>query len=189
MKKSAVIFLVLAFIQFITVPAFTANSRVSDSDHSTVQEFSLKTDYTSRANMKGLLFSVSEAWINNASSIQEASEEMSLEEEIKSLKKKRSGYLIGSIALFGVAAGSVYQFTQVESKRGGRAGAGKTEGESGANVGMGKMIWVVLGAISAAVGVALISNYSKTNKAIKAKEKELESLSRAQQKLARALNK
>lgn len=189
MKKSAVIFLVLAFIQFITVPAFTSDARTSDPVDSTVQEFSLKTDYSAQINMKKAFFSMNESWAKESGLIQEEAEEMSLEEEISSLKKKKSGYLIGSIALFAAAGVSVWRFTEVEPTKGQEAGGGEAEGERSSTTGMGKMIWVVLGAVSAAVGVALMSNYSKTNKAIKAKEKELESLSRAQQKLAQALGK
>ncbi|MBD3414932.1 MAG: hypothetical protein GF421_10940 [Candidatus Aminicenantes bacterium] len=189
MKKSVVIFLVFAFVQFITVPILATDSRSVQSDRIVAQEFSLKTDYTSRINMKDALFSMSEKWVKDAFSMQETSEDMSLQEEIKSLKKKRSGYLIGSIALFAAAGVSVWRFTEVEPKKGTRAGAGETEGTRSTTTGMGKMTWVLLGAISAAVGVALISNYSKTNKEIKAKQKEMESLSRAQQRLARALSR
>lgn len=187
MKKSAVIFLVLAFIQFITVPAFTS----SVPDHSTVKEFSLKTDYSSQINMKKAFFAMGESWAKEAGLMQESAEEMSLEEEVASLKKKRTGFLWGSIGLFAGAGVCVWRFTQVEPGESERPGVGEEElpeREKG-SISMGKMIWAVLGAISAAVGVALMSNYSKTNKAIKAKEKELESLSRAQQKLAQALNK
>lgn len=189
MKKSAVIFLVLAFIQFITVPAFTSDAPKYDSTQSTVQQFSLKTDYSSRINLKKALFSTSESWFKEAGLIQEEAEEMSLEEEIASLKKKRTGYLLGGIGLFAAAGVCIWRLTEVEPKKGTRAGAGETEGERSSTTGMGKIIWGVLAAISGAIGVALISNYSKTNKAIKAKEKELESLSRTQQRLAKALNK
>jgi hypothetical protein len=184
MKKSAVIFLVLAFIQFITVPAFTS----SVPDHSTVKEFSLKTDYSSQINMKKAFFAMGESWAKEAGLMQESAEEMSLEEEVASLKKKRTGFLIGGIALFAAAGVCVWRFTEVEPKQAERPGLEGSGGGKG-TIGMGKVIWIALGAISGAVGVALMSNYSKTNKAIKAKEKELESLSQAQQKLAQALNK
>jgi len=182
MKKSAVIFLVVAFIQFITVPAFTSNTRISDSNQSSVQQFSLKTDYSSRINLKKALFS--KTWIKEAGLMQETEEE-----DIATLKKRKTGFLIGGIGLFAAAGLCVWRFTEVDPKKGQEAGAGEAEGERSSTTGMGKMIWAVLGVISAAIGVALIINYSKTNKAIKAKEKELESLSRAQQRLAEALNK
>ncbi|MFO7981598.1 MAG: hypothetical protein R6V00_12335 [Candidatus Aminicenantes bacterium] len=188
MKKSAVIFFVLAFIQFITVPAFTSGVRLTDSDHSTVKEFSLKTDYSSQINMKKAFFAMGESWAKEAGLIQESAEGMSLEEEIASLKKKRTGFLLGSIALFAAAGVCVWRFTEVEPTQAERPGIEGSGGGEG-TIGMGKVIWVTLGAISGAIGVVLISNYSKTNKAIKAKEKELESLSQAQQKLAQALNK
>ncbi|HHF51555.1 MAG TPA: hypothetical protein ENL46_02565 [Candidatus Aminicenantes bacterium] len=189
MKKTAVIFLVLAFVQFITIPAFSTDSHLPDTDSSTVQEFSLKTDYTSRANMRAVLFPSGVSLAEEAAFPQETSEEMTIEEDITSLKKKKTGYLLGGIGL--IAAGGVcfYQFTQVESEKGAYAGAGETVGERSSTTGGGKAVWVALGAVSAAIGVALISQYSKTNKAIKAKEKELENLSQAQQRLAQAVSR
>ncbi len=189
MKKSTVIFLVASFVQFITVSAFATNSHSLDKDSSMVEEFSLKTDYTSRINMKEALFSVNKPEAGAMILIQENAEAMSLEEEIKSLKKKRTGYLVGAVGLLGLAGFSIYQFTQVEPTKGAHAGAGEAEGETSSTTGMGKMVWVTLGAISGAIGAVLISSYSKTNKEIKAKEKELENLSQAQERLARALSK
>ncbi|MFW6123613.1 MAG: hypothetical protein ACOC5G_00155 [Acidobacteriota bacterium] len=191
MKKSAVVFLVVAFIQFITVPAFSNNSRVPDYDQSTVQEFSLKTDYSSQINLKNALFSMSESWIKESGLIQESAEEMSLKEEIKSLKKKRSGFLLGSIGLFAASGICVWRFTEVKPGESERPGVGEEElpeREEG-SISMGKVIWITLSAISAAIGVALLTNYSKTSKEIKAKEKELENLAEAQQKLAQVMKK
>jgi hypothetical protein len=187
MKKSVVIFLLLAFVQFISVFAFSTDSIQLNYESSTVQKFSLKTDYTSRINMKNALFSVRESDVKEAVLIQESAEAMSLEEEIKSLKKKRSGYLFGSIGLFAAAGLCFWRFTEVEPKKAERPGLEGSGGEAG-TPGMGKMMWMGLGAVSAAMGVLLVSSYSKTSKAVKAKQKELENLYQAQQKLAQALN-
>ena len=190
MKKSVVIFLVFAFIQFITIPVFSTDTRLSDTNSITVQEFSLKTDYTNRANMKAVFFSLSGSLAEGTAFVQEASEEMSLEEEVSSLKKKRTGYLLGSIGLIAAGGICIYQYTQVDPEKGIRAGdAGEDQGERSSTSSGGKAVWIALGAVSVAIGAALISQYSKTNKTIKAKEKELENLSQAQQRLAQALSR
>ncbi len=188
MKKSAVIFLVFAFVQFITIPMFSTDSHLSDTDSVTVKEFSLKTDYTNRASMRAVFFPVSGSLVDGTAYAQEAAEAVSPEEEIRSLKKKRTGYLLGSIGLIAVGGLSIYQSTQIESKRGERPGV--SEGGEAGSVSHGpQSLWIALGAVSVAIGAALISQYSKTNKAIKAKEKELENLSQAQQRLAQAVSR
>ncbi len=188
MKKSAVIFLVFAFVQFITIPAFSTDTYQSDNDSVTVQEFSLKTDYTNRANMRAVFFPLSGSFLEGMAFTQEAAEDISLDEEIRSLKKKKTGYLLGSIGLIAAGGLCFYQYTQSESKQGERPGVSEGGGRSSVSSGGGAG-WIALGAVSVAIGAALISQYSKTNKAIKAKEKELENLSQAQQRLAQAVNR
>ncbi len=188
MKKSAVIFLVFAFIQFITIPAFSTDSNLSDNDSVTAQEFSLKTDYTKRANMRAVFFPLSGSLADGTAFTQEAAEETSPDEEIRSLKKKKTGYLLGALGLIAVGGFCIYHSTQVESKKGERPGV--SEGGERSSVSTGsKTLWIALGAVSIAIGAALIGQYSKTNKAIKAKEKELENLSQAQQRLAQAVSR
>jgi len=190
MKKTAVIFLVFAFVQFITIPVFSTDSHLSDTDSVTVQEFSLKTDYTNRANMRAVFFPMKGFLLEGTAFTQEASEEMSLKEEVNSLKKKRTGYLLGSIGLIAAGGLCIYQYTQVEPEKGIRAGdAGEDTGERSSTSSGGKAVWIALGAVSVAISVALISQYSKTNKAIKAKEKELENLSQVQERLAQAVSR
>jgi len=188
MKKCAVVFLVFAFVQFITIPAFSTDTNLSDTDSATVQEFSLKTDYAKRANMRAVFYPLSGSLAGGTVFTQEAAEAVSPEEEIRSLKKKKTGYLLGSIGLFAVGGLSIYQSTQIESKRGERPGV--SEGGEAGSVSHGpQSLWIALGAISIAIGAALISQYSKTNKAIKAKEKELENLSQVQERLAQAVSR
>jgi hypothetical protein len=188
MKKSAVIFLVIAFVQFITIPVFATDSNLSDNDNVRAREFSLKTDYTKRANMRAVFFPLSGSLADGTAFAQEAAEETSPDEEIRSLKKKKTGYLIGSIALLAVGGLCIYQYTQVDAKRGERPGV--SEGGESGSVSFGvQALWIALGAVSIAIGAALIAQYAKTNKAIKAREKELENLSRAQQRLAQAVNR
>jgi hypothetical protein len=190
MKKSAVIFLVFAFVQFITIPVFSTDAHLSDTDSITVQEFSLKTDYTKRANMRAVFFPVSGSLVEGPAFTQEAAEAVSPDEEIRALKKKRTGYLLGSIGLIAAGGLCIYQYTQVEPEKGNLAGdAGEDTGQRSSTSSGGQAVWIALGAVSIAVGAALIGQYSKTNKAVKAKEKELENLSQAQQRLAQVVSR
>ena len=179
MRKHIAAISLLAFVLFISAPAYANDSSQANFSLSKNNEgFSLSKTYE-------VTFSSIE--LNNTElreavlSFQDTQKAESIQAEIKHLKKRRTTNILTTVGLVALGTFLVYEWDRYSTAvRESQEGGTQIVDEGRSNTSFGKGLRLGGAVLSYIISVVLISDTIKKNKAIKQYKKELEALAEAQ---------
>ena len=178
MRKQVAVICLLAFVLFISAPAYANDSSVDFSLSKNNEGFSLSETYeVTFSSIELSNTELREAML----SFQDTQKAESIQAEINHLKKRKTTNILVTTGLVLVGSWLLYEGINFEQSTRESQEGETQEVEGGAsNTSVGKGVRIGAGLLSYVISIVLISDTIKKKKAIKQYKKELDALAEAQ---------